>query len=96
MINAGRCLGESDNETSIISSKQAEETYRSKFLNLTNRKQSEKRGWHSDITLTQTASLVARIRIPKTWKNRRPAGKGYENVHTVADTQSSKSRSIHL
>ena len=69
VINAGRRLGGGDNEISVISSEQAKEIYKNKFLNFADRKQSAKGGWHSDITFEKIPSDYALLRLtelPKT------------------------------
>lgn len=69
VINAGRQLGGGDNEISVISSEQAKEIYKNKFLNFAERKQSAKGGWHSDITFEKIPSDYALLRLtelPKT------------------------------
>ncbi|KAF2177616.1 putative TfdA family taurine dioxygenase [Zopfia rhizophila CBS 207.26] len=65
--NSGRRLGGKDDEISVISSEQAKELYRNRFLNL--KKQSSKEGWHSDITFEPVPSDYALLRLtelPKT------------------------------
>jgi alpha-ketoglutarate-dependent taurine dioxygenase len=66
--NSGRRLGGKDDEISVISSEQAKEIYKNRFLNF-NKKQSAKGGWHSDITFEPIPSDYALLRLtelPKT------------------------------
>jgi alpha-ketoglutarate-dependent taurine dioxygenase len=66
--NSGRRLGGKDDEISVISSEQAKEIYKNRFLNF-NKKQSAKGGWHSDITFEPVPSDYALLRLtelPKT------------------------------
>jgi alpha-ketoglutarate-dependent taurine dioxygenase len=67
--NSGRRLGGKDDEISVISSDQAKELYKNRFLNFHNKKQSAKDGWHSDITFEPIPSDYAILRLtelPKT------------------------------
>lgn len=66
--NSGRRLGGKDDEISVISSEQAKEIYKNRFLNF-HKKQSGKEGWHSDITFEPIPSDYALLRLtelPKT------------------------------
>ena len=66
--NSGRRLGGNDDEISVISSEQAKELYKNRFLNF-GKKQSGREGWHSDITFEPVPSDYAILRItelPKT------------------------------
>jgi hypothetical protein len=60
--NSGRRLGGKDDEISVISSEQAKELYKNRFLNF-NKKQSAKEGWHSDITFEPIPSDYAILRL---------------------------------
>ncbi|KAF2794619.1 taurine catabolism dioxygenase [Melanomma pulvis-pyrius CBS 109.77] len=67
--NSGRRLGGKDDEISVISSEQAKELYKNRFLNFSEKKQSAKEGWHSDITFEPIPSDYALLRLtelPKT------------------------------
>ncbi|KAF2474921.1 taurine catabolism dioxygenase [Lindgomyces ingoldianus] len=67
--NSGRRLGGKDDEISVISSEQAKEIYKNRFLNFSQKKQSAKEGWHSDITFEPVPSDYAILRLtqlPKT------------------------------
>ncbi|KAF2015813.1 taurine catabolism dioxygenase [Aaosphaeria arxii CBS 175.79] len=67
--NSGRRLGGKDDEISVISSEQAKEIYKNRFLNFAERKQTAKDGWHSDITFEPVPSDYALLRLtelPKT------------------------------
>jgi alpha-ketoglutarate-dependent taurine dioxygenase len=67
--NSGRRLGGKDDEISVISSEQAKEIYKNRFLNSDNKRQSAKDGWHSDITFEPIPSDYAVLRLtelPKT------------------------------
>ncbi|TVY88816.1 putative alpha-ketoglutarate-dependent sulfonate dioxygenase, partial [Lachnellula willkommii] len=67
--NSGRELGGKDDEISVISSEQAKKIYRDKLLFQTEKKQSGKEGWHSDITFEPVPSDYALLRLtqlPKT------------------------------
>ena len=67
--NLGRKLGGKDDEISVISSEQAKKIYSDRFFNVTDRKQSGKEGWHSDITFEPVPSDCALLRLtqlPKT------------------------------
>jgi len=61
--NSGRRLGGKDDEISVISSEQAKELYKNRFLNFENKKQSAKEGWHSDITFEPVPSDYAILRL---------------------------------
>ena len=66
---SGRRLGGKDDEISVISSEQAKELYKNRFLNFAAKKQSAKEGWHSDITFEPVPSDYALLRLtelPKT------------------------------
>lgn len=66
--NSGRRLGGKDDEISVISSEQAKQIYKNRFLNY-NKKQSSKGSWHSDITFEPVPSDYALLRLtelPKT------------------------------
>ncbi|KAG0652688.1 Sulfate starvation-induced 3 [Hyphodiscus hymeniophilus] len=67
--NSGRELGGKDDEISVISSAQAKKIYRDKLLFQTEKKQSGKEGWHSDITFEPIPSdyaLLKLTQLPKT------------------------------
>ncbi|KAH9214413.1 putative alpha-ketoglutarate-dependent taurine dioxygenase [Leptodontidium sp. 2 PMI_412] len=67
--NSGRDLGGKDDEISVISSEQAKKIYKDRFLFETEKKQSGKEGWHSDITFEPIPSDYALLRLtqlPKT------------------------------
>jgi alpha-ketoglutarate-dependent taurine dioxygenase len=67
--NSGRELGGKDDEISVISSAQAKKIYADKLLFATEKKQSSKEGWHSDITFEPIPSDYALLRLtqlPKT------------------------------
>jgi alpha-ketoglutarate-dependent taurine dioxygenase len=67
--NSGRELGGKDDEISVISSAQAKKIYADRFLFATEKKQSGKEGWHSDITFEPIPSDYALLRLtqlPKT------------------------------
>ncbi|KAF1996008.1 TauD-domain-containing protein [Amniculicola lignicola CBS 123094] len=67
--NSGRRLGGKDDEISVISSEQAKQIYKNRFLNVSAKKQSAKEGWHSDITFEPVPSDYALLRLtelPKT------------------------------
>lgn len=67
--NSGRELGGKDDEISVISSEQAKKIYRDKLLFQSEKKQSGKEGWHSDITFEPIPSDYALLRLtqlPKT------------------------------
>lgn len=67
--NPGRELGGKDDEISVISSEQAKKIYRDKLLFQSEKKQSGKEGWHSDITFEPIPSDYALLRLtqlPKT------------------------------
>lgn len=69
MSNSGRRLGGKDDEISVISSEQAKEIYKNRFLDSRNKKQSARAGWHSDITFEPVPSDYALLRLtelPKT------------------------------
>src|ERR1700744_3444995 len=58
--NSGRRLGGKDDEISVISSVQAKEIYKNRFINAASqKKQSSKGGWHSDITFEPIPSDYA-------------------------------------
>ncbi|KAF2730601.1 putative TfdA family taurine dioxygenase [Polyplosphaeria fusca] len=61
--NSGRRLGGKDDEISVISSEQAKELYKNRFLNFAGKKQSAKEGWHSDITFENVPSDYAILRL---------------------------------
>ncbi|KAF2229318.1 taurine catabolism dioxygenase [Viridothelium virens] len=64
--NSGRNFGGNDNEISVISSEQAKQLYADR---LNSKKQSNKEGWHSDITFEPVPSDYAILRLtelPKT------------------------------
>jgi alpha-ketoglutarate-dependent taurine dioxygenase len=62
--NSGRRLGGKDDEISVISSEQAKELYKNRFLNFASqKKQSLKSGWHSDITFEPVPSDYAILRL---------------------------------
>ena len=58
-----RKLGVTDNEVSVISSVEAKQLYRGSFLDQTELKQSNKDGWHSDITYEPVPSDYAILRL---------------------------------
>jgi alpha-ketoglutarate-dependent taurine dioxygenase len=65
--NSGRTLGGNDDEISVISSEQAKKLYIERFGS--EKKQSSKDGWHSDITFEPVPSDYAILRLtelPKT------------------------------
>jgi alpha-ketoglutarate-dependent taurine dioxygenase len=65
--NSGRTLGGKDDEISVISSEQAKVLYSERFGS--DKKQSNKEGWHSDITFEPVPSDYAILRLtelPKT------------------------------
>jgi alpha-ketoglutarate-dependent taurine dioxygenase len=65
--NSGRTLGGKDDEISVISSEQAKKLYIERFGS--DKKQSSKDGWHSDITFEPVPSDYAILRLtelPKT------------------------------
>jgi len=67
--NSGRELGGKDDEISVISSEQAKKIYRDRLLFQSEKKQSGKEGWHSDITFEPVPSDYALLRLtqlPKT------------------------------
>ncbi|PMD23509.1 putative alpha-ketoglutarate-dependent taurine dioxygenase [Hyaloscypha hepaticicola] len=67
--NSGRELGGKDDEISVISSEQAKKIYKDRLLFQTEKKQSGKEGWHSDITFEPVPSDYALLRLtqlPKT------------------------------
>ena len=67
--NSGRELGGKDDEISVISSAQAKKIYKDRLLFQTEKKQSGKEGWHSDITFEPVPSDYALLRLtqlPKT------------------------------
>lgn len=63
IINSGREHGGSDNEISVISSVQAKALYKGSFLDPSEKKQSGKEGWHSDITFEPVPSDYAILRL---------------------------------
>ena len=68
VANAGRDLGGKDDEISVISSEQAKKIYSGRFFD-TNKKQTLKDQWHSDITFEPIPSDYALLRLtqlPKT------------------------------
>jgi len=68
--NSGRRLGGKDDEISVISSEQAKEIYKNRFIGINSqKKQTSKGGWHSDITFEPIPSDYAILRLtqlPKT------------------------------
>ncbi|OCK79996.1 putative alpha-ketoglutarate-dependent taurine dioxygenase [Lepidopterella palustris CBS 459.81] len=67
--NSGRELGGKDDEISVISSEQAKKIYKDRLLFQSEKKQSGKEGWHSDITFEPIPSDYALLRLtqlPKT------------------------------
>jgi alpha-ketoglutarate-dependent taurine dioxygenase len=67
--NSGRALGGKDDEISVISSVQAKTIYKDSLLFQSEKKQSGKEGWHSDITFEPIPSDYAILRLtqlPKT------------------------------
>lgn len=66
VANSGRRLGGKDDEISIIDSEQIKELYANRFVSS---KQSNKEGWHSDITFEPVPSDYTILRLtelPKT------------------------------
>ena len=66
---SGRTLGPKDDEISVINSEQMKRLYANRFSNLSQKKQSGKTGWHSDITFEPVPSDYAILRLtqlPKT------------------------------
>lgn len=61
--NSGRELGGKDDEISVISSEQAKKIYSDKLLFQSEKKQSGKEGWHSDITFEPVPSDYALLRL---------------------------------
>jgi alpha-ketoglutarate-dependent taurine dioxygenase len=62
--NSGRRLGGKDDEISVISSEQQKEIYKNRDLNFASqKKQSLKSGWHSDITFEPVPSDYAILRL---------------------------------
>jgi alpha-ketoglutarate-dependent taurine dioxygenase len=67
--NSGRELGGKDDEISVISSEQAKKIYKGKIFFQSEKKQSGKEGWHSDITFEPVPSdytLLRLTQLPKT------------------------------
>jgi len=67
--NSSRELGGKDDEISVISSEQAKRMYKDRLLFQSEKKQSGKEGWHSDITFEPIPSDYALLRLtqlPKT------------------------------
>ncbi|KAK0103874.1 hypothetical protein ONS96_004983 [Cadophora gregata f. sp. sojae] len=67
--NSGRELGGKDDEISVISSEQAKKIYKDRILFQSEKKQSSKEQWHSDITFEPIPSDYALLRLtqlPKT------------------------------
>lgn len=60
--NGARDHGVEDNEISVISSQQAKKIYADRFLK-TNKRQSQKSQWHSDITFEPIPSDYALLRL---------------------------------
>lgn len=60
--NAGREHSVADDEISVISSEQAKKIYADRFLR-TNKQQSQKSQWHSDITFEPIPSDYALLRL---------------------------------
>ena len=63
VINSGREYGGIDDEVSIISSRQAKKIYKDTFMDPSQKKQSGKDGWHSDITFEPVPSDYAILRL---------------------------------
>ncbi|MCJ1380108.1 hypothetical protein MMC17_003211 [Xylographa soralifera] len=63
IVNSNREHGGSDNEISVISSVQFKKMYKGSFLDASEKKQSGKEGWHSDITFEQVPSDYAILRL---------------------------------
>lgn len=61
--NSGRELGGKDDEISVISSEQAKKIYSDRLLFQSEKKQSGKEGWHSDITFEPIPSDYALLRL---------------------------------
>ena len=69
VFNSGRQLGGKDDEISVISSEQVRNIYKDKIFFQSEKKQSGKEGWHSDITFEPIPSDYASLRLtqlPKT------------------------------
>ncbi|KAF2404726.1 taurine catabolism dioxygenase [Trichodelitschia bisporula] len=70
IANAGRRLGGKDNEISVISSEGIKESYsKSNLIQISDKRQNGKSGWHSDITFEPIPSDYAILRLtqlPKT------------------------------
>jgi alpha-ketoglutarate-dependent taurine dioxygenase len=69
VANSERQLGGGDNEISVISSEQSKQLYKNRFFNGSEKKQSIKEAWHSDITFEPVPSDYALLRLtelPKT------------------------------
>jgi len=63
--NSSREHGDKDDEISVISSEQAKKIYKGKLLFQSEKKQSGKEGWHSDITFEPIPSDYALLRLTK-------------------------------
>ena len=63
VINSHRELGGGDDEISIISSAQQKKIYKNTFFDLSEKKQSIKESWHSDITFEPIPSDYAILRL---------------------------------
>jgi alpha-ketoglutarate-dependent taurine dioxygenase len=63
--NSGRELGGKDDEISVISSEQIKKIYKDRLLFQSEKKQSGKEGWHSDITFEPIPSDYALLRLTK-------------------------------
>ena len=89
--NSGRELGGKDDEISVISSEQAKKIYLDKLLFQSEKKQSGKEGWHSDITFEPVPSDYALLRLtqlPKTGGGEflLPSLSYFEDVKKFLDT----------
>lgn len=61
VVNSGRSLGGRDDEISVISSEQVKQIYADRFSS--NKKQSQKRLWHSDITFEPVPADYTILRL---------------------------------
>lgn len=60
VVNSGREFGGKDDEISVISSEQQKKLYKGGFFQ---KKQTQRRGWHSDITFEPVPSDYAILRL---------------------------------
>jgi alpha-ketoglutarate-dependent taurine dioxygenase len=88
--NSGRELGGKDDEISVISSEQAKKIYSDRLLFQSEKKQSGKEGWHSDITFEPVPSDYALLRLtqlPKTGGGKQLCPFSIQLLtHTIVDT----------